>query len=711
MVLLVALAAEPPLVFGLRHALFDGYQKLFPRQRKSAPALIVAIDESALERHGQWPWPRTRVAQLIASVLGSRPAAVGVDLLFAEPDRFSPAEVAREVTELSADVARRLRSLPSNDTALASVLRGQPVVLGIAGLEVPDPRFERPPAAAPVLIARGSATRLRRFAGHLQSLPAIDAAAAGRGLLSVDPESSVVRAALAAARVGDVIVPALSVEMLRVASGAPLALIGRGHDQLEVRLGDISIPTHADGRFWIRYGPHDPARFVSAAAVLDGSVAAREIEGKLVLIGVTGLGLLDYQTTALGERIPGVEIHAQILEQIFEGDFLRRPSTLHALELALLAVAAFMFAFTVPSLGVGTSIALYGVVMGFLGALGIEGFLLEGSLLDVAWPAIGATAIFGIVLAQALSEADEQRRRLREQAARVSGELESARRIQMGLLPAPRELFAREQRFAIDALLEPARTVGGDFYDCFMVDANRLFFIVADVSGKGLPASLFMALSKTLLKSAARRADGVGGLMVRANTEVSRENPESLFITAFAGLLDTRTGMLEFSNAGHEPPFARAPGRPAERVLHAGGPPLCVIENYAYPVEYRAMVAGEWICVVTDGVTEAMNTAGELYGAARLRAVLDALPVSIGPSELLVAVRADVSRFVGAAEASDDLTMLCVRWNGAGGAAPAADELADVDLDAPVAGLGDLVAGRHQRLALAASRDADARFR
>jgi adenylate cyclase len=672
--LLLLLAGEPAFVFGLRHALFDGYQKLYPRERRSAPAVVVAIDELALERYGQWPWPRTRVAQLLARISSAGPAAIGIDLLFPEPDRFSPAEVAREVQELSTDVARRLRSLPSNDAALASAIAGHAVVLGIAGLEEPDPRFERAPAAAPVLIAGASEISLRHFAGHLQSLPLLDRAAAGRGLLSVEPESSVIRRALAVARVGDVIVPALSVEMLRVASGAPLALVGRSHDQIQVRLGDVSIPAHADGSFWIRYGPHDPARFVSAATVLDGSVAAQELRDKLVLIGVTGLGLLDFQTTALGERIPGVEIHAQILEQIFDGQFLRRPSTLHALELGLLALASLMLAFTVPSLGVGASIALYAAVMAFLAGLGVEGFVLEGLLLDVAWPAIGATLVFGIVLAQALSEADEQRRRLREQAARVTGELESARRIQMGLLPAPRELFAREKRFAIDALLEPARTVGGDFYDCFMVDSKRLYFIVADVSGKGLPASLFMALSKTLLKSAAQRVDDVGGLMVRANAEVSRENPESLFVTAFVGLLDVRTGLLEFSNAGHEPPFARAPGGAVERLQHAGGPPLCVLESYAYPVEHRALAVGEWICVVTDGVTEAMNAANELYGAARLRAVLEALPAAVGPRELLAAVRADVGRFVGSAEASDDLTLLCVRWNGAAAAPPDADD-------------------------------------
>jgi adenylate cyclase len=688
------LAADPPPVQGLRHALFDAYQRLAPRERSSAPAVVVAIDERALERYGQWPWPRTRVARLIAGIAEAGPAAIGLDLLFPEPDRFSPTQLAHDVEDLSADVARRLRALPSNDHTLAAAIRDRNVVLGIAGLEQPDPRFMDAPAAAPLLIVNAPALRLRRFEGHLQSLPVIDRAAAGRGLLSVDPESNVVRRAPGAARVGSVVLPALSIEMLRVATGAPLALLGRGGDQADIRLGDVTIPAQADGRFWIHYGYHDPARFVSAADVLQENFDPRAIEGKLVLVGVTGLGLLDYQTTALGERIPGVEIHAQILEQIYDGAHLRRPANLPWLEVALLVASALMFALTVPTLGVGASIGLYGAVTGLLALLGIEAFLQEKLLLDVAWPAIGATAVFGVVLAGALGAAEEQRRLLREQAARVSGELESARRIQMGLLPAPKALFARETRFEIDALLEPARTVGGDFYDCFMLDAHRLYFIVADVSGKGLPASLFMALSKTLLKSAARRVDDVGGLMVRANSEVSRENPESLFITAFAGILDARTGMLEFCNAGHEPPFARVPGAGLERLEHAGGPPLCVMEHYAYPVEYRTLARGEWVCVVTDGVTEAMNEAGKLYGAWRLRAVLEALPASAGPSELLAAVRADVARFVGAAVPSDDLTLLCFRWQGpAEGEDLADDALADVDLDAPVAGLGDVVGG------------------
>ena len=151
---------------------------------------------------------------------------------------------------------------------------------------------------------------------------------------------------------------------------------------------------------------------------------------------------------------------------------------------------------------------------------------------------------------------------------------------------------------------------------------------------------------------------------MRANAEVTRENPEALFVTAFAGILDVRSGMLEFCNAGHEPPFARRPGGALDRLEHRGGPPLCVIENYAYPVERRQVAPGEWLCVVTDGVTEAMNARGELYGAQRLQTVLRALPEGAAPTHVIDAVRADVRAFVGAAVPSDDLTLLCVRWNG-----------------------------------------------
>jgi len=626
----------------LRDALFDGYQKMMPRGRVTAPAVVVAIDERALDARGQWPWPRTVVAQLVRAIAAADPAAIGLDLLFVEPDR----------------------SAAGADAALAQAIVGNNVVMAIAGLEYRDRRYPFPPQAAPLRLSGQRELPLRRYDGHLQSRPEINRAAAGRGLISAESSDRVIRRVPLVARIGRVIVPALSVEMLRIATGAPvLRLDDRGGERVELGVGGVPVPLQSDGALQLYFGPHDPERFVSAEDVLSGKAAAELLRDKLVLVGVTGLGLLDFQATPLGERIPGVEVHAQILEQIFDGAYLRRPTAAAWLEAALLAAVGLIFVVFVPAVRPATSALLFAGVLSALAAVGILGFR-GGLLLNVAAPALGAALVLGALFAATLAEADRQRRLLREAQARVAGEIEAARRIQMGLLPAPRALFAGEPRFALEALLEPARSVGGDFYDCFMLDAHRVFFIVGDVSGKGLGASLFMALAKSLIKSIALRAqDEPAAILERANAEISRDNPESLFVTAFAGVLDARTGRVAFCNAGHEPPVACAPGAAPERVMRSGGPPLCVVQGYAYGSGQLDLPQGGWLCVVTDGVTEAMNARFELYGTERLLSVLRGME-SAAPEALIAAVREDVRRFAGGAEQSDDVTLLCVRWSG-----------------------------------------------
>ena len=610
-----------------------------PREPRSAPATIVEIDERTLDERGQWPWPRSTVAQLIHAIAAQKPAAIGVDVLFVEPDRSSP----------------------TADAVLADELRGKDVVLGIAGLEYRDRRYPFPPQAAPTRVSSARELPLRRFDGHLQSRVDINRAAAGRGLLTSDAKGVVRRVPLLA-RIGQVVVPALSVEMLRVATDSPLLRItDRGGEDLQLRVADLSVPLQSDGSMYVYYAPSEARRFVSAEDVLTGKAPPEALNKKLVLIGVTGLGLLDYQVTPLGDRIPGVEIHAQLLEQMFDGAFLRRPTGAPWIEAALLAIGGLILVFGIPALRAIHSTLLLVLVIAALIGLGLFAFH-GGYLINVAAPVLGTAAIFAAMLAATYAEADRQRRFLREAQARVLGELEAAHRIQMGLLPEPRELFTGEKRFDLEAVLEPARTVGGDFYDCFMLDEERLFFLVGDVSGKGLGASLFMALSKSLLKSIAlRKKSDPAAILTRASREISRDNRESLFVTAFAGVLDTRTGELAFCNAGHEPPVASLIGETPQRLFESGGPPLCVIENYEYTSQRIQLGRGGWICVVTDGVTEAMNERGELYGSARL---LNVLREQNEPAAILQAVRDDVRAFAGDAEQSDDLTLLCVRWSG-----------------------------------------------
>jgi serine phosphatase RsbU (regulator of sigma subunit) len=315
---------------------------------------------------------------------------------------------------------------------------------------------------------------------------------------------------------------------------------------------------------------------------------------------------------------------------------------------------------------------LLAAILLMLGAAGFATYRGAGFLLDASVPGAAIALLFAAMLVETLAEANAQRKLLserlqveREAAARLTGELDAARRIQIGILPKADSAFPGERRFEIAASMEPAREVGGDLYDFFMLDSDRLFFLVGDVSGKGLPASIFMAVSKALCKSTAlRHGRRVDELLRQANTEIARENPESLFVTVFAGVLDVSSGHLEYCNAGHEPPLVLAPDRALERLEEGGGPPLCVLEGFPYTAGEHRMNARSSLCVVSDGVTEAMNSAGELYGAGRLRQVLERSRGAENPAALVDTIRSDIAQFVGGAETADDLTLLVLRWNG-----------------------------------------------
>jgi CHASE2 domain-containing sensor protein len=641
---LALVAWSPPPVQAVREQLFDAYQRLAPRERKSAPVIIVEIDEVALARHGQWPWPRTLVAELIGKISERGPAAIGLDILFPEPDRFSPAEVSRLVP-LPGELAARLGDLPSNDARLAQTMYGRNVVLAVAGLE------EAPASGAPPL---------REYSRQLASVPEIHRAAAGYGLISVDVPERLVRRVPLVARIGDLPVPALALELWRVGSGSrQFALSDAPHGLLTVEFADAAVPVQRDGTMWLRYSAHDPARFVSAADVLADKVKPDLLKDKLVLLGVTGLGLLDYKATPLGEQVPGVELHAQLIEQIFDGTYLVRPVWALWVELALLAGGAALLIGLVPAARVRVSVGTLAVLLALCAAAAFWSFT-RGVLVDAAWPALGLAGAFGVLLAATLSEADRQRRELREAAARAAGELEAARRIQMGLLPDTR-LFERAPRFTVRAVVQPARTVGGDFYDGFWLDEVRFFFMVGDVSDKGMPAALFMALCKATIKAAAISAGGEPAVALRhAAEEIRRDNPETFFVTVFAGLLHLDSGKLVYCNAGHEPPYRRHLHGLA-RLPAAVRPPVGVPEDFPFESDTLQLEAGDWLCALTDGVTEAMNADGELYGAARLAKLLGELPPQAGPAEVNAAVLADVKQFVGEAAASDDLTLLTLR--------------------------------------------------
>lgn len=246
---------------------------------------------------------------------------------------------------------------------------------------------------------------------------------------------------------------------------------------------------------------------------------------------------------------------------------------------------------------------------------------------------------------------------------RIGAELDVATHIQKSMLPCIFPAFPERKEFDVYATMNPAKEVGGDFYDFFMVDDTHLAVVMADVSGKGVPAALFMVIGKTLIKDHTQPGKSLGEVFTDVNNMLCDSNSEGLFITAFEGVLDLVTGEFRYVNAGHEPPYLCKQGEGFEAYKIKAGFVLAGMEDLRYREGSLQLSPGDRIFLYTDGVTEATDGANQLYGSERLHRVLNA-NLDAGPETLLPAVKADVDQFVGDAPQFDDITMLCLAYRG-----------------------------------------------
>ncbi|KAI4439147.1 SpoIIE family protein phosphatase [Schaedlerella arabinosiphila] len=244
---------------------------------------------------------------------------------------------------------------------------------------------------------------------------------------------------------------------------------------------------------------------------------------------------------------------------------------------------------------------------------------------------------------------------------RVNTELSVATRIQANMLPSIFPAFPNRKEFDIFATMNPAKEVGGDFYDFFMVDERHLAIVMADVSGKGVPAALFMVIGKTLIKDHTWPGKDLGSVFDEVNELLCESNSEGLFITAFEGVLDLVSGEFRFVNAGHEIPYICKKNGKFEPYKIRAGFVLAGMEGMRYKCGEMQLEAGDKIFQYTDGITEAANVRMELYGMDRLTAVLGENS-DLPPGELLPAVKRDIDNFVGEAPQFDDITMLCLEY-------------------------------------------------
>ena len=418
--LLIGFAAlrvwDPPPIEELRVRTFDTFQVIDPREKTMRPVTIVDIDEKSLAKLGQFPWPRTRVADLVTSLTKLGAVVIAFDIVFSEPDRLNPDVAADTFRNLDEATREKLKALPSNDQILADAMRQSRVVLGESGLPYVVAELDK------TLPVTGLATRgeepqqfMFEFAGLLRNVGVLEHAAAGRGLFTIKPErDGIVRRVPMIMVAQETTMPSLSFEMLRVATGSGTILIKAEKAGIQgIAIKGLQIPTDHNGQLWVHFAKQDPSIYVSAVDVLEGKIPPEKIAQKLVLVGTSAVGLNDIKTTPVSPAMPGVEIHAAVLESVLTGAVVQRPNYGIVIEFSTALLFGLLIIAFAPRFGPISLVTVGAVFATALMGTSWYFYAQYKQLVDFTYPLMSTTAIYLTLIFSSFVREQAQRRQIR----------------------------------------------------------------------------------------------------------------------------------------------------------------------------------------------------------------------------------------------------------------------------------------------------------
>ena len=408
--------ADPAPVEEIRVRTFDAFQRIDPRKKTARPVTIVDIDDKSLEKLGQWPWPRTRIAALVTELTRLGAVVIAFDAVFSEPDRLNPAYAADTFRNLDEETRAKLRALPSNDQILADAIRKSRVVLGESGLPEEITALDKTlPVTGLAMLGEEPQRFMFDFPGLLRNVPVLEHAAAGRGLFTIKPErDGIVRRVPMIMLAQGQTMPSLTFEMLRVATGSGTILIKAEKAGIKsIGIKGLQIPTDHNGQLWVHYARNDASIYVSAINVMEKNVAPDMIAGKLVLIGTSAVGLNDIKTTPVSRAMPGVEIHAQVLESTLTGEVISQPIYGIAVEFAAALLFGLLVIAFAPLFGPVTLVALGAALAATLIGTSAYFYTQHRLLIDFTYPLMSTTAIYLTLIFTSFVREQAQRRQIR----------------------------------------------------------------------------------------------------------------------------------------------------------------------------------------------------------------------------------------------------------------------------------------------------------
>ena len=657
----------------------------------SSDIVIIGIDEEALADLGPYQtWDRNVMASALEALAADpdkKPAVTAIDVLYAGETEENAdrrlAEAARElgnvVTACVATFGERVTWENGSATAIDTS--------AVIGFEQPFEELRNCTAQGHINAMSDGDGVLRH--GVLYVEPG-ESAGAGAGLVAGEAAGAGAGTGEAAGAGAGAAGGAASGEAGRVYSMSYIAAqkylaqqeagagqpggAGAGADAPAGQPGGVGAGADADESWQSDAGITDDSRFfyipytgmpgdfydgVSIARLIRGEIPADYWAGRIVLIGPYAAALQDAYFTPIDKGTPmyGVEIQANMIQSFLENnvkkEIARTPQLIALFVLCAVTMLLFLRMGVLEASLLAGSLAAMGPVC----TLNLYN---AGYVTHPLWVMMGVAGVYILAMAAHYMRTVRERQALALEKERIGAELSLAARIQHSALPKE---FPERKEFDLFASMTPAKEVGGDFYDFFMIDDDHLGLVIADVSGKGVPAALFMMLSSNLIRNAAAGETSPAGILQKVNGQICARNPEEMFVTVWLGILEISTGRLTAANAGHEYPILKRAGESFELLKDRHGLVVGAMDGVRYREYEVLMEPGAKLFVYTDGLAEAVNGVTEQFGAERAIAALRGREDG-SPKELLGVVNAAVAEFVGDAPQFDDLTMMCVEYRG-----------------------------------------------
>ncbi len=657
LILLIILKSfNPNFIKSISFLSFDIYQKTFPIKKNDSNVIIIDIDEKSLSKFGQFPWNRSVFSKIIENVNEANPKAIGFDVFFSEKDKQSPDEIIKSYNILDKYVDNYLVNIKGHDENFRQQLEKSKSVLAVLGSNVSSHGSYDRKAKAKFLSKGGDPKKYTfNYPYSIGSLESLEKSTKGLGSISfLDQTDGIIRSLPLIVRLNKKIYPTLGLEMIRV---------GENQKNLYVELDEVGIKrisvrphkilTDPNGIFWIRYKESLKQQYISASSVFEGNFDKTRFENKFVLIGASAQGLFDLVKNPLGVTIPGVEVHANVIENILDQSYLIRNPNIYVFELLFSIIVAFVTFFLSQRIKPKYSLSIFFTSLIAVIIIGFSFFILRSELIDVSYPIFMLTITFLTGLYFRFIEENKIALENLQKEAKLLKERELAGDVQKSLFPD----ISKFENF-IYARNIPAKDVSGDYFDVINVGKDEYYFTLADVSGKGVKAGMYMAKASSTFRTLSNLSFPLEKVVYLANNEIVEAKFKGMFVTAVFGKINIKTKDVTFINAGHESIMVFDRNKNFE-FIKSELPPIGIIKYFSESmVKSKTINLNEKTFVVyTDGVTEGYLQNGQELGAEGVERIVKSLDI-VSPKNIVDKITSELNW--GADKLRDDITCLAL---------------------------------------------------